>query len=326
MNAIATSTAAGALAAIKGLKQGIQNVKSTIMVKGGDPFLRLGKDGNWVYGQEDIEVEGKSHWAANPLSIQHGWIAWNRDKGADNSGGPLGEVMVGLGHPLPPKSSLQDVGHDWDQQISIMMKCLDGADKGEQVLYKTASVGGVGAMDKLIGAIDLKLAEDTDAVVPILSLDSDSYKHPTYGKTYFPVLTITGWMTLDGVEAVEAPEDDPATASTQQAAVAASEPVKATRTRKAAEPAAAVIDPANMTLEQMEALIVQKKLDADKAKAAATAEPAVDPAEERRKALLAQLAELDGPAKEREQAADLAAVNASNNPQGSATTIRRRRT
>lgn len=293
MNAIATSTAAGALAALKGLKQGIQNVKSTIMVKGGDPFLRLGKDGNWVYGQEDIEVEGKSHWAANPLSIQHGWIAWNRDKGADNSGGPLGEVMVGLGHPLPPKSSLQDVGHDWDQQISIMMKCLDGTGKGEQVLYKTASVGGVGAMDKLIGAIDIKLAEDTDAVVPILSLDSDSYKHPTYGKIYFPVLTITGWMTLDGVEAVEAPEDS----QPADEPAPAPEPVKATRTSKAAEPAAAAIDPANMTLEQMEALIVQKKLDADKAKAA-TAKPAVDPAEERRKALLAQLAELDGPAKE----------------------------
>lgn len=294
MNAIATSTAAGALAALKGLKQGIQNVKSTIMVKGGDPFLRLGKDGNWVYGQEDIEVEAKSHWAANPLSIQHGWIAWNRDKGADNSGGPLGEVMVGLGHPLPPKSSLQDVGHDWDQQISIMMKCLDGTDKGEQVLYKTASVGGVGAMDKLIGAIDIKLAEDTDAVVPILSLDSDSYKHPTYGKTYFPVLTITGWMTLDGVEAVEAPEDD--AKAEPEAKQPEPEPVKQTRTRKAAEPAAAAIDPTSMTLEQMEALIAQKKADADKAKAAA--EPVEDPAEAKRKALLAQLAELDGPAKE----------------------------
>lgn len=292
MNAIAQTTAAGALAALKGLKQGIQNVKSTIMVKGGDPFLRLGKDGNWVYGQEDIEVEGKSHWAANPLSIQHGWIAWNRDKGADNSGGPLGEVMVGLGHPLPPKSSLQDVGHDWDQQISIMMKCLDGTDKGEQVLYKTASVGGVGAMDKLIGAIDIKLAEDTDAVVPILSLDSDSYKHPTYGKTYFPVLTITGWMTLDGVEAVEAPEDD--AKAEPEAKQPEPEPVKQTRTRKAAEPATAVIDPTSMTLEQMEALIAKKKADADKAKA----EPTEDPAEAKRKALLAQLAELDGPAKE----------------------------
>lgn len=310
MNAIAQTTAAGALAALKGLKQGIQNVKSTIMVKGGDPYLKVGRDGRWCYGQEDIEVEDGSHWAANPLSLQHGWICWNRDKGADNSGGPLGEVMVGLGAPLPPKSSLQDHGHEWDQQYSILMKCMDGTDKGEQVLYKTASAGGVAAMDKLLGAIDVRLAEDTDAVVPILSLEIDSYKHKLYGKTYVPVLNVTGWATIDGVEAVESEDDVKAEPEAEKPAP---EPVKATRTRKAAEPTAAAVDPASMTLEQMEALIVQKKLDADnKAKAE---QPAPDPAEERRKALLAQLAELDGPAKEAAPAEQQAAGQ----------TIRRRR-
>jgi len=297
MNAIAQTTATGALAALKGLKRGIQNVKSTIMVKGGDPYLKVGRDGRWCYGQEDIEVEDGSPWAANPLSLQHGWVCWNRDKGADNSGGPLGEVMVGLGAPLPPKSSLQDHGHEWDQQYSILMKCMGGTDKGEQVLYKTASVGGVAAMDKLLGAIDARLGEDTDAVVPILSLEIDSYKHKLYGKTYVPVLNVTGWATIDGVEAVES-EDVKAEPEAKQPEP---EPVKAARTRKAAELATAPIDPTSMTLEQMEARIAQKKADADKAKAdadKAKAEPVEDPAEARRKALLAQLAELDGPAKE----------------------------
>lgn len=235
MNAIANRSGSTAVAALAGLKKGLQNVATTIVTPGGDYLLRLLKDGLWVYGAENVEVEDDSEWAVNPLSLQHGWIAWTDYKKKKNE--VLAEVMVPLTSPLPDYASLRKVQDDdgneleYVQQISFQLQCMTGADKGEQVLYKATSVGGMNASKGLLNSIIQQLDTDENNPVPILVLGSDSYIHKTYGKTYVPEFEIVDWVPLDGdikePMPTEAPDDD----------VKASEPApqaERTRTRQSA--------------------------------------------------------------------------------------------
>lgn len=289
-NVATASTASTALGALKSLKQGIANVQQTLVNKSATPFLRLGRDGKWIYGAESIEVEDGSLWAANPLGIEHGWVAWNREKDADNSGGPIDEVMVPMNQQLPPKDSLKDVGHNWDYQMAIPLLCLNGTDKGEEVLYKANSVGGIDALDGLIKAIGLQIDDDESKPVPVIKLGSDSYQHKKYGKTYTPVLNIIDWVPL----AEQMPEvADPAPQAEVQAAKPRTRSVPATKPTETAQAA-----PAEDEDDELAAL--QRQLEekrAAKAAAAATQQKAdtvpVDAKAAARAKLLAEMAALD---------------------------------
>ena len=56
----------------------------------GLPFLKMGKDGLWVHGQDATLIEKDSDWAINPLSVGHGYVCWSRpnpdDRTASNDG------------------------------------------------------------------------------------------------------------------------------------------------------------------------------------------------------------------------------------------------
>ena len=73
---VATKKENTAVAALAGLKRGVQNVRQAIPTSSTVPILRMGTDGIWVYGQENIEVEDESRWAINPVSIMHGYVCW----------------------------------------------------------------------------------------------------------------------------------------------------------------------------------------------------------------------------------------------------------
>lgn len=228
MNAIA-NRAASAVASLTTLKQGLVNVQSTIKAAGGDPFLRLGRDGVWVYGAENLEVEEGSLWAINPLSIMHGWAAWTDHPGKQKNE-LVGELMVPMTSPLPAKSELRDVGWEYDQQLSFILKCVSEHDKdgqayedfGKQVLYKTTSVGGMTASKELIGKITAQLDKGT-AIVPLVSLESSSYEHQKWGKTFTPVFNIQKWVELTD----DLPAELVGEAAEEAAEQAPVEPVKA---------------------------------------------------------------------------------------------------
>jgi hypothetical protein len=291
MNDIVRNTgAANAVAALGQLRQGLANVKQTLIVKGGDPYLRMLKDGSWVYGQEDAEVGAKSLWAVNPMSLQHGFIAW-ADGDGDNSGGPLGEVMVPATSPLPARSELRDVGADWDQQFSFQLKCVEGEDAGTQVLYKTASTGGTNAVDKLIAKIMTQLDADPEHPVPVIELSNDSYPHKKWGKTYVPVFVVRDWANM----AMDDYADNTGEVERTAEPAPAPEPAKRTRRSKAEmEAARAAEQPAQQPEQQTVGVPSLEELEAMLAARKAQAAPQEDPAAARRRELEAQLAELNG--------------------------------
>lgn len=254
MNQVANRTAASsALAGLTGLKQNLQNVQTSIVSVGGDYLLRMLKDGTWVYGAENIEVEPKSEWAVNPLSLVHGWVAWSDYKKKTNE--VLAEVMVPASQPLPAYDTLREVKDDegkvaeYSQQISFQLQCLTGEDKGEQVRYKATSVGGMNASKELLGAIIAQLDEDMNNPVPVLVLGSDSYNHKTYGKTYVPVFEIVDWVPLD--EAIKPPMTD----KEEPDADVKAEEAPATATRTRTRTAAPVDETVAITAEDRRAAI-----------------------------------------------------------------------
>lgn len=274
-NEVANRNASTAIAALGSLKQGLQNVSQTIVSTGGDPYLRLQTDGNWVYSAENIEVEPGSRWAVNPFSLMHGWVAWT-DRPGKQANEIVGEVMVPMTSALPPENELRDVSGTadnahWAQQLSFQLKCVNGEDAGEQVLYKTTSVGGMNAMKKIISAIMAQLDKDQDHPVPVIELKTDYYTHKKWGKTYTPIFDIDAWASLDGdedtAEDIAAKEAEARQAEAE--AKAAAQP-KA-RTRKASVPQ------------------VQPEPEPEQEEDDDAAEEQIDPAEARKRALMAEL-------------------------------------
>lgn len=226
---VATASAsAGALAALGNLKQGLQNVQSGIRVAGGEPILRMGKDGIWIYGADNVEVEPGSTWAVNPMSLTHGYICWKEiPQGSKEKAELLGEETRSMFQPLPNKDSLPDYGHSWDEVLSVQLKCVSGEDTGEQTLYKTSSTGGLRAMKELIGSIMKAIDDHPETPVPVVQLKTDTYQHKTWGKTYFPVITIESWVSMEGVAEEAAP-------AAEEAKAPAEAPKPARRTATAA--------------------------------------------------------------------------------------------
>lgn len=274
----ATRTAGTAVGAVANLRNALQNVKSHIRTAGGDPILRLLKDGVWVYGQENIEVEDGSQWALNVPEIMHGWVAWtdyDKDELKTHKRNEIvHEVMVPMTEPLPPADALPKTEWRYTQQIELQFMCVSGADVGTQVCYKTTSAGGMNAVNKLIGELMAQLDKDPNKPIPLCVFQSDSYQHKTYGKTYVPVIAVSRW--------VEMTEDMP------EAASEAAQP-KATRGAKARAAEEQAAKAPEMTAEQrriaeLEAALAAAKTSGQDEEQQSAAAEANAPARRRRHA------------------------------------------
>jgi hypothetical protein len=217
-NTPAPAAAGGALAALGNLKGAIQNVKAAVIIAGGDPILRLGRDGKWVFGADNFEPEEGSRWMVNPLSLRFGQVCWKViPQGSKEKPELYGKKLVSVfGNAKPIGGQAHDsngnpVNHDqhpWQDVVGVDLLCISGEDEGEQVIYEPSSTGGLRAMDDLMDAISKAQDEHPDRIVPIVELKSDSYNHAQYGKTYIPVLKIVDWATNDAIGQGAAPAEE----------------------------------------------------------------------------------------------------------------------
>ena len=176
-------------------------------------FLKMDKgNGDWLYGQEETVVEEDSLWAVNPASFEYGYIAWPPESSANRE--PEGEVMVSISRPLPNQNTLRTrhddgatTGAGWQYQQSVVMVCISGEDEGTAVQYKQSSVGANKAFKSLTDAVSSQLQKGSDAIVPIVKMKSDSYKHKKWGRIFNPIFEIVEWRTMDDNSAPAAAEE-----------------------------------------------------------------------------------------------------------------------
>jgi hypothetical protein len=166
---------------------------------GGLPFLRLLRDGTWVYGADSTEVEEKSLWALNSFSMALGWIAWG-DEGSKDEGTVMGEEMARIGEPPIQRGNLPDVGAEWTPCVSFDLLCISGEDKGTTVRYKSNSVGGRRAFSDMLQLVSSAMDDGSGKCIPIVELDCDSYPHKKYGKIYTPIFDVKKWVMPDATE------------------------------------------------------------------------------------------------------------------------------
>jgi hypothetical protein len=207
------------------LMKGIEETRATMHVGGGKPFLRLLRNGTWVYGQNNELVEPGSRWAINLASLSRGWVCWD-------DGELLGQIMASVQAPRLAKPAPVN-GVEFKEQFGFELTCIDGEGTGVEVIYRNNSYGFTAAFDDLMARIRDRYSKDKAYYWPVVQLEQESYDHKKYGEIWNPILTVVGWAN----EAGEFPE----TAAAPKAAPPRREPLKAVETPVApAEPTSTV--------------------------------------------------------------------------------------
>lgn len=227
-NAVTKANAPALPAALAALKTNIQTTVARLPASGQKGFLNFTKFGTWGLGQDNEDVTGEEV-AVNVLGIKTGFICWSDDD-KKRKDGPLGTVAVPIGQAVDPSDLDRSLPGKWVDYVEVPVKFLGEDFDGEEAVFNSNSKGGVDAVRGLLDKIVGRLNENRADFVPVVALKGDHYIHKTYGKTFFPVLDITGWLTMDGAAAGEAeapePEDEPE-------APAAEAPAGARRRRRA---------------------------------------------------------------------------------------------
>ena len=205
--AIAPAPAGGALTSLATLGAALSNVDTTSVAgRSGMPLLTFKRegDGTWSFGQRRTVVEDGSRWAANPTTFKRGYICFDGSK-------VLGERLVSVSQEMPNPAELPDKGAPWQEEWAVNLKCLDGADAGVEVVFKSATDGGIRAVAGLIDVTRdrLNAGQHDGKVAPIVHLEKDSYQHVQFGKVWFPLLTVVDWMPLSGPAPAPKPTSPP---------------------------------------------------------------------------------------------------------------------
>jgi hypothetical protein len=183
----------------------------------GGTFLKFNK-GDWVKGQNDTEVPAGTKVVANMNELSVGWIRWSDGKPAERRLGLLvqgykAEPRDALGYTDQTLWETDNDGKPQDPWTFTNELPVAVLDDGETLTLSMSSKGGIGAIGSLCKAYSNGRKEHP-GLVPVLSLDRDSYQHPVYKKVHVPVLSIVDWIDNDGVPKPTADEtsDEPADA------------------------------------------------------------------------------------------------------------------
>jgi hypothetical protein len=196
-----TGKGVAALATLRGIMQG---VSPAAFVSGGSglPMMlfKSREEGSWQYGRKGIVPEPNSDWAVNPLTFGWGSISFTPGKTI--------ERMVPVNQPKP--TDLPDTGAEWQDQMTVNMKCTSGADTGAEVTVKATTFGALKAIRGLLTAVYDRVTSNQygDMIVPIVKLGRDSYQHRDHGRIWEPTLTIVAWTRLEGPAPAPAPQPE----------------------------------------------------------------------------------------------------------------------
>jgi hypothetical protein len=210
--AVASSPAKGALAStvsLEALSASLNSVDTSAFGgRSGLPMMLFKREGSGTYvvGQKKVVVEAGSCWAINPTTFCWGYISFS-DK--------VHERLVSISKPKPDIATLPKTGAEWQDEMTVNMKCVSGIDEGLEVVFKATTDGGLKEVMRLLEIVRDRInsREHDGKIAPIARLLKDSYTHLEYGRVWFPVLEIDEWVTLDGPETPPpppAPEPAPA--------------------------------------------------------------------------------------------------------------------
>jgi hypothetical protein len=222
-----TAAAGGLPASLAGLVAGLRETAREFAESGAAlPLLKLAKSGAWTVGKDEDVVGDGTQAVVNVLGIERGYVCWGR--GADE-GQLLGSEMRPLSRPAPDPDKLPTLNGDWEKVIAIPMSLLLDGGRTYPVIYNAKSKGAKDAAESLLMAV-ADQASAGKPYVPVIALQTDSYRHQKYGRIYKPVLQVVRWMTVEqALGQADADEHEP---EAEAASASGREPVAANGARR----------------------------------------------------------------------------------------------
>jgi hypothetical protein len=189
----------------------------------GNPFLDLGNEmeistGSFLkysgntgkYMFKGVEVEHGTRLAFNILGAKKGWVCWKDSK-------PVDQIMVDIlgGGRIPSEESLKDhgpfkQGDGWKQQLSVVVRSLEG---GDQMDFNLSNQSGRNALGALIQEFGAKAAMFVDnngePKVPIVEIGAQSFQpRDASGTKWAPTLKLVDWKSQAELAALDPYADD----------------------------------------------------------------------------------------------------------------------
>ena len=207
-------------------------------------FLSFSRVGEFEAGQDKEQVPFGTRVIANMPGLRQGWRCWIGGKVVDDRT----ELLVSR-IPQQRRNELGDMDQGlWERDKEgkprdpwVETDILEMRGDGANYIFSTTSKGGRGAIQRLCAAFN-KAGRMRPGMLPIITLERDSYPHKEYGKTYFPVFEIVGWADADILSLAGADQPSQAAITDKRAAKADSDDTipfeEPTPIRVAAQPAA----------------------------------------------------------------------------------------
>lgn len=195
-------------------------------LEGKDLLVLDHKEGYWRFGQESGELTEKDLLAVNPMSFQHGYVAFGKEGMAVDLDGNPAQVMVSADFTMPNRDDLPELElvrfkrgeperePDWKLCRSVDLVVVEGPNKGQELRYAPTSRGGTRMVLKLQAEVGRRFEAEDLQCVPLVELFAEPYKHRTYGKIFNPIAEIIEWTDLedDGTTAQKHPKKGEKTA------------------------------------------------------------------------------------------------------------------
>jgi hypothetical protein len=230
---VAPAPAGTALASLAALGAALNSVDtSAVGGRSGLPMMLFKREGSGTYvvGQKKVVVEAGSLWAFNPTTFCWGYVAFSKDN-------KVHERLVSVSKSKPDVTTLPDVGAKWQDAMTVNVKCLSGIDKGLEAVFKASTDGCIKEVMRLLEKVrdQLNAGGHDGKIVPIATLEKDSYQHGEFGRVWIPVFEIVEWVTLDGPAAAPLPPPpEPSPAPTKGPTASGSSAAEQPRRRRVA--------------------------------------------------------------------------------------------
>ena len=187
----------------------VAETKTQVPAIQGDPYAAYGRavgndtlflkfvKGQFKHGVDDEVLPLGTRLVPHMAELKAGFIKWN-------DGAPEDEAMVRIadGKPIPQREDLGDDDRNawetdpngtpqdpWQVCNTLPMK---EPETGQEFIFTTGSRGGVGAIGKLATKYGRQRHKQGDKL-PVIEINSDSYRHKTYGDVSYPTFKIVGW-------------------------------------------------------------------------------------------------------------------------------------
>jgi hypothetical protein len=173
-------------------------------------LLKFNKFGEFTAGQEERPIPHGTELAAYMGSLSVGYIRWQDNQPVEYAMGLVGNGFIPpkrseLGHHDQSQWEAFDDGRPRDPWQFANSLILVEPQTEELFTFSSSSKGGLGAVGELAKTCG-KHMRTNPGEEPLIALGVGSYQHNNraYGEIRYPVLKVTGWVSLAELPALDA--------------------------------------------------------------------------------------------------------------------------